>query len=79
VFADITLGKAQLVGQDERLAILAQRCPPILVERMDRHGEEAELHDSSRAARHWAASCENLATLAAPYELIYPRVRHQDF
>ena len=44
VLADIAFGVAELVGQDERLAVLAQRLPPVLVERMDRHGEEAEVH-----------------------------------
>ena len=44
VLADIAFGEAELVGEDERLAVLAQRLPPVLVQRMDRHGEEAELH-----------------------------------
>ncbi len=44
MLADIAFGVAEFVGEQERLAILAQRLPPILVERMDRHGEEAEVH-----------------------------------
>ena len=44
VLADVALHEAELVGQDERLAVLPERHPPILLERMDRHGEEAELH-----------------------------------
>jgi hypothetical protein len=44
VLADIAFGVAELVGENESLAILAQRLPPVLVERMDRHGEEAEVH-----------------------------------
>ena len=50
VLADIALGEAELVGKDESLAILAQGLPPILVQRMDRHGEKAELHSASLAA-----------------------------
>jgi hypothetical protein len=34
VLADIALDVAELVGKEERLAVLAQRCPPVLVERM---------------------------------------------
>ena len=49
VLADIAFDEAELVGQDEGLAVLAQRCPPVLVQRMDRHGEEAELHEASRS------------------------------
>ena len=55
VLADIAFGVAELVGEDERLAILAQRLAPVLLERMDRHGEEAEIHRShlrSANARH---------------------------
>ncbi len=44
VLADIGLGEAQLVREQERFAVLLQRQPPILVERMDRHGKEPELH-----------------------------------
>src|SRR5882757_1314408 len=47
VLAHIALGVAELVGEDERLAILAQRGAPILVDGMDRHGEEAEIHRGS--------------------------------
>jgi hypothetical protein len=38
-----SLGKAELIGEDKRLAVFGERLPPILVQRMDRHGEEAEL------------------------------------
>ena len=48
VLADIAFGEAELVGEQERLAVLAQRLPPVLVQRMDRHGEEAELHWTSQ-------------------------------
>jgi hypothetical protein len=49
VLADVTLGEAELVGEDESLTVLAQRLPPILVHRVDRHSEETELHSTSRA------------------------------
>ena len=45
VLADIAFDEAELVGEDESLAILAQRLPPVLVQRMDRHREEAKLHN----------------------------------
>jgi hypothetical protein len=41
---DIALDEAELVGQHERLAILAERLAPILAQGMKRHCEEAELH-----------------------------------
>jgi hypothetical protein len=41
VLADVALDEAELVGEDEGLAVLAERFPPVLVQRMDRHGEEA--------------------------------------
>src|SRR3954453_18102238 len=44
MLADIAFDVAELVGEDERLAILAQRNAPVLLDRMDRHGEEAEVH-----------------------------------
>src|SRR5260370_42045158 len=44
VLADIAGDIAELIRQDEGLAILAQGLPPLLVEGMDRHGEETELH-----------------------------------
>jgi hypothetical protein len=40
----IAFDEPKLVGQYERLAVLGQAHPPILLERMDRHREEAELH-----------------------------------
>ena len=47
VLADIAFDEAELVGEDESLAVLAQRLPPVLVLRVDRHREEAELHGVS--------------------------------
>ena len=44
VLADIGLGEAQFVRQQESFAVLLQGQPPILVERMDRHGKEPEIH-----------------------------------
>ncbi len=44
VFADIGFGEAQFVGQQESFAVLLQGQPPILVERMNRHREESEIH-----------------------------------
>ena len=44
VLAGISLNKAEFVGKYKSLAVFAQRLSPILVERMDRHGEEAEFH-----------------------------------
>ena len=44
VLADISFGKPQLIGQQERFAVLFQRQPPILVDRMDRHGKKPEIH-----------------------------------
>ena len=49
--ADLGLGEAEVVGQQECLAILRKALAPVLVHRMDRHGEEAELHDASRGSR----------------------------
>ena len=44
VLADVALHEAQLVGEDERLAVLGQAHAPILAERMDRHREKSKLH-----------------------------------
>jgi hypothetical protein len=59
VLAHIAFHIAELVRQDEGLAILAQALPPLLVEGMDRHGEESELHLGLRLscakARHQPA------------------------
>ena len=44
VFTDIGFREAKLIGQDECLAIFSQALPPILVQRMDRHGEETQFH-----------------------------------
>src|SRR5581483_6235400 len=48
MLADIALDEAELVGEQERLAILAQRLPPVLVQRMDRHRKKAKLHGPRR-------------------------------
>jgi hypothetical protein len=44
VLAGIALGESKLIGENKRLAVLAQRLAPILVQRMDGHREEAKLH-----------------------------------
>src|SRR5712672_1700507 len=44
VFADIAFAKAQFVGEQEGFPVLSEGLPPILLERMDRHREEPELH-----------------------------------
>jgi len=44
VLADIGLAEPEFISQQERLAVLVERLPPILAERMDRHGKEPELH-----------------------------------
>ncbi len=44
VFPDIGLGKSKFVRKQERFAILSQRLAPVLVQGMDRHGEEAQFH-----------------------------------
>ena len=44
VLADISLGEPEFIGQQESLAILLERKPPILVDRMDRHRKEPKLH-----------------------------------
>ena len=48
VFAAIALAIAEPVGEDERVAILAQRLGVIPRQRMDGHDEEAELHEVLR-------------------------------
>jgi hypothetical protein len=50
VFANIGFSKPEFVGQQEGFAILLQGQPPILVERMDRHCEETQIH---RALLPW--------------------------
>jgi hypothetical protein len=67
MFADIGLGEPEFVGQEEGFAIFAQRLPPILVERMDRHGKETEIHGLS--APPWSRFC------CAPNRA---RLRHYD-
>jgi hypothetical protein len=44
VLADIGFGEAEFIGQQESLAILLERKPPILVDRMDWHRKESKLH-----------------------------------
>jgi hypothetical protein len=44
MLAAIAFGVAELVGQDEGLAVLLQRLRIVPSLRMDRHGEEAEFH-----------------------------------
>ena len=44
VLADEGVVEAELVGQDDRLAVLAQRLRPVPVHRMHRHGEVAQPH-----------------------------------
>src|SRR5437764_11107688 len=44
VFANIGFGEAEFIGQQESLAILLERKPPILVDGMDRHRKEPKLH-----------------------------------
>jgi hypothetical protein len=44
MLADIALGKAEFLREQERFAILCQSLPPVATDGMDRHGEKAELH-----------------------------------
>src|SRR5260370_19435945 len=44
VFADVSLGKPQFVGQQESLAVFLQGQLPILFDRMDRHRKETQIH-----------------------------------
>ena len=44
VLADETFDEAEFVRQDESFAVFAQGLAPILVDRVDWHGEKAELH-----------------------------------
>ena len=44
VFADIGLGEAELVGQQERFAVFPQRELPVLAEWVDRHRKETQIH-----------------------------------
>ena len=82
VLADIALGEAELVGEDEGLAVLAQRLPPVLVQRMDRHGEEAELHrdapggDGDLRARRRAPP-EIISSLPADRDFQMPVLHHR--
>ena len=50
VLAAIGLGKAQLLRQEERLAILSNALRDRLVQRVDRHGEKRQFHLALRAA-----------------------------
>src|SRR4030088_45686 len=49
MLADIAFDVAEFVRQDKGFAVLPQRLPPILAQRMDRHGEEAKFHASHSA------------------------------
>ncbi len=44
VLPDIGLGEAQLVRKQKRFTVFLEGQPPILVDRMDRHRKEPELH-----------------------------------
>src|ERR1700722_20878810 len=51
MLADIGLGKPEFIGQQEGFTILPERLTPILVERMDWHGKETEIHGCSSLER----------------------------
>ena len=59
VLANIGFGEAEFIGQQESLAILLERKPPILVDGMDRHRKEPELHGLlfSKQAFVWHRTC----------------------
>src|SRR2546430_15972317 len=59
VLANIGFGEAEFIGQQESLAILLERKPPILVDGMDRHRKEPELHGLlfPRQAFVWHRTC----------------------
>src|SRR6266850_339358 len=44
VLADERLFVAQALGQEHRLAVLGERLAPVAADRVQRHGEVAELH-----------------------------------
>jgi hypothetical protein len=44
VLADIGFGEAQFIGEQEGFAIFPKRYTPILINGMDRHRKEPELH-----------------------------------
>ena len=48
VLADVRLGEPELVGEEDRIAVLLERLHVVAPRRMDRHREVAELdrHDS---------------------------------
>jgi hypothetical protein len=51
MLAAIAFAVAELVGEDERVAVLAQRLGVASAQRMNGHDEEAELHDSLHGRR----------------------------
>jgi hypothetical protein len=55
MLADIGFRKTELVGQNKRLAIFPERNTPILVEWMDRHGEETQFHRALAPERRFKA------------------------
>src|SRR4051794_23245978 len=66
---DVTFDIAELVREDKGLAIFPQRLPPILAQRMDRHGEETELH--------WPCSTSSLDLLPRAVGVRRPEHRVQ--
>jgi hypothetical protein len=74
MLANVAFGESQLVGENECFTILAQRLPPVLVERMDRHCEETELH-AVELLRGGDPSLPSASTIAAgSHDLCYFRV-----
>jgi hypothetical protein len=47
VLANVTFDEAEFVRQDESLAVFTEGLTPILVERVDWHGEKAKLHSGA--------------------------------
>src|ERR1700760_582092 len=64
MFADIGLAEAELIGKQEGFAVLLQRTPPILLEGMDRHREETQLHRPA-PKNNGSATHEDGASFAA--------------
>src|SRR3954470_15206265 len=63
MLTDIAFGVAELVGEDESLAILAQRHAPVFLQRMNRHGEEAEVHWTLRHSGRAQRGPESITTI----------------
>src|SRR4051794_24684037 len=67
VLADERLLEAQALRQQHRLAILGQRLAPVAPDRMQRHGEVAQLHARPYAILAASSSAARAApTLAMP-------------